>query len=133
MAPMITEEKTKMTRFDKMPSRWPYEGQAGHTNSTRKKSILGLRRQGYRISSPLIGKGVRQETFIRGGAFIRINMMPVCQSLPLCYNVRVQFIQRLQTVKHNYPTISGQSIIAIIQLSSYLDHRQIVLKHYEYS
>jgi len=30
------EVKTKMTRFDKMPSRWPYEGQHGHTNSTRK-------------------------------------------------------------------------------------------------
>jgi hypothetical protein len=30
------EVKTKMTRFDKMPSRWPYEGQNGHTNSTRK-------------------------------------------------------------------------------------------------
>ena len=30
------EVKTKMTRFYKMPSRWPYEGQNGHTNSTRK-------------------------------------------------------------------------------------------------
>jgi hypothetical protein len=30
------EVKTKMTRFDKMPSRWPYEGQNGHTNSTLK-------------------------------------------------------------------------------------------------
>ena len=26
---------TKMTRFDKMPSRWPYEGQHGLTNTTR--------------------------------------------------------------------------------------------------
>lgn len=28
-----------MTRFDKMPSWWPYEGQNGHTNSTRKWTI----------------------------------------------------------------------------------------------
>jgi hypothetical protein len=30
------EVKTKMTRIDKIPSRWPYVGQNGHTNSTRK-------------------------------------------------------------------------------------------------
>ena len=30
---------TKMTRFDKMPSLWPYEGQNGHTNTTRKWTI----------------------------------------------------------------------------------------------
>jgi hypothetical protein len=30
------EEKTKTTRFDKMASRRPYEGQNWHTNSTRK-------------------------------------------------------------------------------------------------
>ena len=30
------EVKTKMTRFYKIPSRWPYEGQNGYTNSTRK-------------------------------------------------------------------------------------------------
>jgi hypothetical protein len=30
------EVKTKVTRFDKMPSLWPNEGQNGHTNSTRK-------------------------------------------------------------------------------------------------
>jgi hypothetical protein len=28
--------KTKMTRFNKIPSRWPYEGQNGHTDSTLK-------------------------------------------------------------------------------------------------
>ena len=27
---------TMMSRFDKMPLRWPYEGQNGHTKSTRK-------------------------------------------------------------------------------------------------
>lgn len=30
------EVKTKTTRFDKMASRWHYEAQNGHTNSTRK-------------------------------------------------------------------------------------------------
>jgi hypothetical protein len=32
----LHEAKTKMTPFDKMPSRWSYEGQNGHTYSTRK-------------------------------------------------------------------------------------------------
>jgi len=31
-----TDDHTKITRFDKMLSRWPCEGQNGHTNSTRK-------------------------------------------------------------------------------------------------
>ena len=31
----LHEVKTKMTRFATMTTRWPYEGQNGHTNSTR--------------------------------------------------------------------------------------------------
>jgi hypothetical protein len=33
------EVKTKMTRFDKMPSRWPYEGQNGHTKMYLRKVL----------------------------------------------------------------------------------------------
>jgi hypothetical protein len=33
------EVKTKMTRFEKMPSRWPYEGQNGHTKMYLRKVL----------------------------------------------------------------------------------------------
>ena len=36
------EVKTKMKRLDKMPSRWPYEGQHGHRNSLRKRTFATL-------------------------------------------------------------------------------------------
>ena len=34
-----TKLRRRMTRLEKIPSRWPFEGQDGHTHSTRKSTI----------------------------------------------------------------------------------------------
>ena len=89
-------EVITMSRFDKMPFRWPYEGQNGHTKSIRKwtafantlvnffcmpKFCLCSRSCCWRLENTTGGHTMGKDSFVNGPMFSRLNIFIfVCPS-----------------------------------------------------